>query len=161
MKHVHACNIIHRDLKMTNILMNKKRHIKICDFGIAKQTDLSTYASLTHGIGTLPFMAPELFDENAKYNEKVDVYSFGVVMHFVVTKGKIPTFNPKERYEELQLPNTINNLSQSIIKQCWSTDPEKRPSFEEIIELTVSNNFMLIDGIENNIPQLKAHLGLK
>lgn len=59
------------------------------------------------------------------------------------------------------MPNIINKLSKSIIKKCWSSNPSKHPSFEEIIELTVRNNFMLIDDIEDNIPQLKEHLGLE
>ena len=161
MKHVHSKNIIHRDLKMANILINLKKHVKICDFGIAKGIDLETYTSLTHGVGTLAFMAPEIFDENIKYNEKVDVYSFGVILFFILTKGKMPKFLKKEKYESLSLPNSINELSCSIIKRCWSLSPEERPSFEEILNLTVSNNFMLIDGIEDEIPQLKKHLGLE
>lgn len=123
--------------------------------------DLTTYTSLTKGIGTLPFMAPELFIKDFKYTEKVDLYSFGVVMYFIVTKGGLPDFNPKVGYENIKLPNTINKLSQSIIKRCWSSEPEKRPSFEEILNLIVKNNFKLIDGIESKIPQLKEHLELK
>ena len=161
MNHIHKCNIIHRDLKMSNILINLKKHVKICDFGIARSMDLTTYTSLTKGIGTLPFMAPELFIKDFKYTEKVDLYSFGVVMYFIVTKGKLPEFNLKVGYENIKLPNTINKLSQSIIKKCWSSEPEKRPSFEEILNLIVKNNFKLIDGIESKIPQLKAHLELK
>lgn len=161
MKYVHMNKIIHRDLKMKNILINKNRHVKICDFGIAKVVDLTTYTSTKEGCGTLPFMAPELFDPNIKSTEKVDVYSFGVVMHFIVTQGQMPQFRIHESYEKLELPETINALSQSIIKRCWSTDPNNRPSFDEIINLIVQNNFSLIDGIEDKIPKLKNFLGLK
>lgn len=59
------------------------------------------------------------------------------------------------------MPNIINKLSKSIIKKFWSSNPSKLSSFEEIIELTVRNNFMLINDIEDNIPQLKEHLGLE
>lgn len=160
MKYVHANNIIHRDLKMRNILVNSERHAKVCDFGIAKQIDPTTFTSMSTRSGTPAFMAPELFKDDSKYTEKVDVYSFGVVMYFAVTKGQLPKSNP-QNYESFKLPNSINQLSQSIIKRCWSSVPENRPSFEEIMNLITSNDFKLIDGIESEIPKIKNHLGLK
>lgn len=60
MKYVHAKKIIHRDLKMNNILINSKKHVNICDFGISKVMDETTMTSMTHGIGTIMFMAPEI-----------------------------------------------------------------------------------------------------
>lgn len=160
MRFVHDHNIIHRDLKMKNILVNIKKHIKICDFGISKIMDLTTLTSMTHGIGTLAFMAPEIFNTENKYDEKVDVYSFGVVMYYILTKGLYPEFKGTGQYKSLLLPQSINELSQSIIKRCWSILPEERPSFNEILYMIVNNNFMLIDGIENQLPKLKEHLGL-
>ncbi|KAK8839670.1 hypothetical protein M9Y10_032043 [Tritrichomonas musculus] len=160
MKYVHDNKIIHRDLKMSNILINLKKHVKICDFGIAKAIDLTTYTSMTHGIGTLRFIAPELLIENYKYNEKVDVYSFGVIMYFIVTKGEMPPLK-LSGYESVKLPETINSLSQEIIKSCWSKEPDNRPSFDEILQTIIKNNFMVIDGIQSKIPQIKEHLGIE
>ena len=145
---------------MANILIILKKHVKICDFGIARQLDLSTFTSMTHEVGTIHFMAPELFNHDCQYNEKVDLYSFGVVMYFIVTKGQMPKYNPTECYETVTLPKTINKLSGSIIKKCWSKEPDLRPSFKEILELIVRKNFMLFDGIESKIPQIKEHLNL-
>lgn len=159
MKYVHAHKIIHRDLKMSNIIVNLQKHVKICDFGIAKSIDLTTLTSMTHGVGTLLFMAPELLNEGSKYNEKVDIYSFGVIMYFVITKGELPKYN-KEGYESFKISKKVNNLSQKIIKACWSTDPDQRPSFDMILQEIVKNNFMLINGIESKITQLKEHLGI-
>ena len=73
MEYVHKLNIIHRDLKPENILLDSKKHVKICDFGIASIIDLETQRrtqTRTYGIGTLGFMAPELYD-NKPYNQKV------------------------------------------------------------------------------------------
>lgn len=159
MKYIHEKKIIHRDLKMANILINLKNHVKICDFGISRSIDMTT---LTHGIGTIAFMAPELFDDNEKYDEKVDVYSFGVVMYFILTKGQRPKFKGTGGYEKLDIPSSINELSKSIIKSCWSNRPKERPSFNDIIKLIVENDFNLIDGIENSESKaaLLKHLGL-
>lgn len=161
MNYIHDHKIIHRDLKMSNILVNIQKHVKICDFGISREVRISTLSSITHNVGTFAFMAPEMFKEDEKYDEKVDIYSFAVVMYFVLTKGQMPKFTGTGGYETLTLPNTINQLSQSIIEKCWSNSPTNRPSFDIIIKKIVKNNFMLIDGIEGEIPKLKEHLGLK
>ena len=135
MKYVHDKNFMHRDLKVSNILLDDNKNVKICDFGLANSTN--TDFSLTNGIGTFRFMAPELLYEN-RYNEKVDVYSFGVIMYFLL----------------------INNLSETIIRRCWSYLPEERPSFGDLVNEIVRNNFLLINGIESDIRQIRIHLGL-
>ena len=108
MKYVHEMNIIHRDLKMKNILITSKKHVKICDFGISKKMDLTTFTSNTHNIGTIPFMAPEIFNDDVDYDQKVDVYAFGVIMYFICTKGDLPKFTGTGNYESLSFPHTIN-----------------------------------------------------
>ena len=160
MKYLHENNVIHRDLKMANILINIEKHVKICDFGISKVINLTTLTSLTHNVGTIAFMAPELFNQDQKYDEKVDVYSFGVVMYFTIT-GEMPPFLGTGRYLKVKLSDSINKLSQSIIKKCWSKIPQERPSFNDILKKITDHNFMLIDGIEKEIPKLMGHLGLK
>ena len=157
MKYVHENKIIHRDLKMKNILVNKDKHIRICDFGISKSIDITTLTSMTHGIGTFAFMAPEIINPKAKYDEKVDIYSFGVILYFILTKGELPTFTGIGEYVKLDLPNKINQLSQSIIKKCWATLPNERPSFTDILQTMKNNNYLLIDGIEKKIPFLKNY----
>ena len=78
MRYIHKRNFMHRDLKPLNILLSKNLHVRISDFGLAKEEDLSV--SQSKGVGTLRFMAPELFEENdddgIAYTNKVDVYSF-------------------------------------------------------------------------------------
>ena len=157
-KYIHKKKIIHCDLKMRNILINTQNQVKICDFGISKCIDLTTLTSITHDVGTLAFMTPEMFNENIIYNEKVDVYAFGVVVYFILTKGSIPKFTGIGCYLSLPLPNCINKLTHRIIKKGWSKSPEDRPSFRYLLDLIVKNNFLLIDGIENEIFNLKEQL---
>lgn len=122
--------------------------------------DLTTYTELTKNIGTFVFMTPEIFDESTQYNEKVDVYSFGVVMYYIVTKGEMPLFRKDKSYESLKFPKTLNSVSKNIIKQCWSNNPDRRPSFEDILNKIIKSNFLLIDRIQSQILELKEHLDL-
>ncbi|KAK8893024.1 hypothetical protein M9Y10_030281 [Tritrichomonas musculus] len=159
MKYVHENHIIHRDLKLENILINFTKHVKISDFGISALVDSYTQTSYTSGIGTGIFMAPELFHKKSQYDYKVDVYSFGVILFFVLTKGQLPEGIPGNLCQAFILPS-VNTLGANIIKRCWSLSPKERPSFDEIIEIIISNNFQIIDGIEEKLPLIKDHLKL-
>ena len=63
-------------MKPTNILIDGL--VKIADFGISKLMTIEE-PTMTRGIGSQKFMAPEIINEEDHYNEKVDVYSFGVL----------------------------------------------------------------------------------
>jgi hypothetical protein len=78
--YTHSFNqpLVHRDLKSRNILLTESHQAKISDFGVARfQSDNGT---MTTGIGTTHWLAPEVLASGGTYNEKCDVYSFGVVM---------------------------------------------------------------------------------
>ncbi|KAK8842381.1 hypothetical protein M9Y10_025963 [Tritrichomonas musculus] len=89
---------------------------------LKKQLDLSTFTSMTHEVGTIAYMAPEFFNYESQYKEKVNLYSFGVEMYFIVTKGQMPKYNPTECFETATLPKT-NCLDQLSKDAC-----QKRPS---------------------------------
>ena len=146
MRYIHSRNFMHRDLKPSNILLSKNNHVRISDFGLAREEDLET--SQSKGVGTLRFMAPELFveeeDGSTKYTNKVDVYSFGITLIYVVTGG-YPRFNMRNAVNGVlpKLSDTIVNWVRDLIQRCLSFEPEKRPSFSEIFELLKLNNFDL------------------
>ena len=104
MRYIHRRNFMHRDLKPLNILLSKNLHVKISDFGLAKEEDVSV--SQSKGVGTLRFMAPELFEESddddnrIKYTNKVDVYSFGITLIFIVN----------DAYPKFSLKNASNGI---------------------------------------------------
>ena len=106
---MHSRNFMHRDLKPLNILLSKNLHVKISDFGLAKDEDISV--SQSKGVGTLRFMAPELFEESDDgiiYTNRVDVYSFGIKLLYIVNDS-YPKFRLKKATNGIlpELPETI------------------------------------------------------
>jgi serine/threonine protein kinase len=83
----HRNSIVHRDLKIENILISKSGDIKIIDFGLSNlfspQDQLKTFC------GSLYFAAPELLQARQYVGPEVDVWSFGIVMYVLVC-GKVP-----------------------------------------------------------------------
>lgn len=145
MSFLHSQNIVHRDLKPENILMDDFLCPKIADFGLSKVINHDIYSlgsSSDPDIkGTSLYIAPEILT-NYEYSEKSDVYAFSMIVYEIMTNekpfkniGNICTIwnkvNSKER-PEFSFP--IPQAYKTLIEKCWSHDPEKRPSFSQIVE---------------------------
>ncbi|GMP37389.1 hypothetical protein CsSME_00009096 [Camellia sinensis var. sinensis] len=88
MNYLHQNNIIHRDLKAANLLMDEHEVVKVADFGVARvkaQTGVMTAET-----GTYRWMAPEVI-EHRPYDHKADIFSFGIVLWELLT-GKVYCF---------------------------------------------------------------------
>ncbi|KAG9646783.1 protein kinase, partial [Aureobasidium melanogenum] len=83
----HRNSIVHRDLKIENILISKTGDIKIIDFGLSNT--FSPKGLLKTFCGSLYFAAPELLQAKAYTGPEVDVWSFGIVLYVLVC-GKVP-----------------------------------------------------------------------
>ncbi len=100
----HEAGIVHRDLKPQNVLISKRDHLKILDFGVAKLKSepsgkLATYDNLTRPgafLGTTYYAAPEQFS-GGEIDQRTDVYSLGVVLYQMLA-GRVPFYadNPLE-----------------------------------------------------------------
>ncbi|KAK9112583.1 hypothetical protein Scep_020102 [Stephania cephalantha] len=139
MNYLHQNNIIHRDLKAANLLMDENEVVKVADFGVARvqaQTGVMTAET-----GTYRWMAPEVI-EHKPYDHKADVFSFGIVLWELLT-GKLPY----EYLTPLQaavgvvqkglrpiIPKHTHPKLTELLERCWQQDPTLRPDFGEIIE---------------------------
>lgn len=83
----HRNNVVHRDLKIENILISQSGNIKIIDFGLSNLYDPVSH--LGTFCGSLYFAAPELLNAKVYTGPEVDVWSFGVVLYVLVC-GKVP-----------------------------------------------------------------------
>ncbi|CAL9096296.1 unnamed protein product [Musa textilis] len=142
MNYLHHCSppIIHRDLKSSNLLVDRNWTVKVGDFGLSRLKH-ETYLTTKSGKGTPQWMAPEVL-RNERSDEKSDVYSYGVILWELVTE-KIPwdNFNSMQviaavgfMNQRLDLPKDLNPQWVSIIESCWHSEPKCRPTFQELIE---------------------------
>jgi serine/threonine-protein kinase len=89
LKHAHDQGIIHRDLKPSNLMLTANGIIKLTDFGIAKDLDVTQLTQANCTVGTAAYMSPEQCKGERNLTHKSDLYSLGILFYELVT-GKKP-----------------------------------------------------------------------
>ena len=128
---LHACNVVHRDLKSKNILLSEDWSCaKIADIGAAAMQN-SGYLTPGAGevVGTLAWAAPEML-MGERCTEKVDIYSFGVLLWELTTglspqRGYVSPPEPSAR-----CPKAVS----ALIADCMNSNPKKRPTAKQVYD---------------------------
>lgn len=97
-KYLHDNWVLHRDLKTSNLLLNNRGELKICDFGLARQYG-SPLKPYTHLVVTLWYRAPELLLGAKQYSTAIDMWSLGCIMAELLSKQ--PLFNGKTEFDQI------------------------------------------------------------
>lgn len=139
MEHLHAMNIVHRDLKTLNILLDEEDDGCVADFGLSGM--MKDNQELAGGVGTPHYTAPEVLS-HARYGPKVDTFSYGLVLWEMLNR-KVPygEMSHMAIYEHVVTrgwrlpiaPETPECLKR-MITRCWSKNPNDRPDFSEIVK---------------------------
>ncbi|KAH7433713.1 hypothetical protein KP509_07G082400 [Ceratopteris richardii] len=79
LKYIHSANVLHRDLKPGNLLINANCDLKICDFGLARTISSPSSNFMTEYVVTRWYRAPELLLNSADYTTAIDVWSVGCI----------------------------------------------------------------------------------
>ncbi|ORX34603.1 hypothetical protein BD324DRAFT_636597 [Kockovaella imperatae] len=133
----HRNSIVHRDLKIENILISKSGNIKIIDFGLsnlyAPHRYLSTFC------GSLYFAAPELLNAKVYTGPEVDVWSFGIVLYVLVC-GKVPfddqsmpALHAKIKRGLVEYPAWLSNECKALLGRMLVTNPLERATLTEVL----------------------------
>ena len=137
-KYLHSKNIVYRDIKPENLLLDNDYNIKLCDYGWA--TYFTPGKFLTVYCGTPEYVSPEVI-KKYPYNEKVDIWGLGVLI-FELVFGYAPfssTFN-EERFNNIKAgkinwPKDLgdeNKDLKDLIEKILRVDPKERISLDEI-----------------------------
>uniref|UniRef100_A0AAY4ED89 non-specific serine/threonine protein kinase n=1 Tax=Denticeps clupeoides TaxID=299321 RepID=A0AAY4ED89_9TELE len=138
---VHYChqkNIVHRDLKAENLLLDADSNIKIADFGFSNEFTLGN--KLDTFCGSPPYAAPELFQGKKYDGPEVDIWSLGVILYTLVS-GSLPFDgqNLKELRERVlrgkyRVPFYMSTDCEGILRKFLVLNPAKRCTLEQIMK---------------------------
>lgn len=146
--YAHAQGFVHRDIKMSNILMGENGRIVLADFGVAKSFvgEASVLTATGYRVGTPTYMSPEQITGNQGLDQRSDVYSFGVMAYTLFT-GRPPFRSDNQAellykvvHETPSSPDTMNpDLPPHIVQavnRVLSKDPARR--FSSVFEFVTA-----------------------
>ena len=143
LQHAHDNGVVHRDIKLSNLMVTKQGVLKLTDFGIAKDLDGTLLTGANCAIGTAAYMSPEQCRGESTITGKSDLYSLGVVLFELLT-GKRP-FRGNNAVElflhhvqtKPERPSRINleipKFLDTLILHLLEKDPDDRPPSASVV----------------------------
>ena len=143
LQHAHDNGVVHRDIKLSNLMVTKQGVLKLTDFGIAKDLDGTLLTGANCAIGTAAYMSPEQCRGESTVTGKSDLYSLGIVLFELLT-GKRP-FRGNNAVElflhhvqtKPERPSRINleipKFLDTLILHLLEKDPDDRPPSASVV----------------------------
>ncbi|KAJ5079459.1 serine/threonine-protein kinase gin4-related [Anaeramoeba ignava] len=136
LEYCHAHLVVHRDLKLENLLLNQKGQLKIGDFGMARL--MKSNSLLETSCGSPHYASPEVIEGKRYDGTKSDVWSCGVIL-FTLLTGRLPFHDnnvvqlfKKVRTRQFMLPKNLSKDQVDLICRMLTIDPDRRISIPEI-----------------------------
>uniref|UniRef100_A0A672JHX0 Serine/threonine kinase 33 n=1 Tax=Salarias fasciatus TaxID=181472 RepID=A0A672JHX0_SALFA len=172
--YLHKKDIVHRDLKLENILVRNsldeddgKINIKVTDFGLSVKTGgVGIENRMTEACGTLIYMAPEVMSDRS-YSQCCDVWSMGVVMYMLLC-GK-PPFVAKTKSALLEIIkknelkftqaiwDTVSDAAKNVLICLLKVDPPYRMSASQLLENPWITGDTDVPAVPSNVLEMMQH----
>jgi len=133
-------NIVQRDLKARNVLVDAALNAKVSDFGLSRVMQETGGDGNLTACGTPAWTAPEIVRMEA-YTDKVDVYSFGIILWELITRqepyggkrGVQIAYAAAEQGTRPPIPSFIPESYSKLMQECWADKADDRPTFDDIL----------------------------
>ena len=138
-EYLHKRNIIHRDIKLSNVLLSEKMEVRLCDFGLAIDNGIEYQKNIC---GTPNYIAPELLNHKngLKYSFEVDIWAFAVLL-YTLFFNKTPFEEKAKGKTKYNIQNIIYTFpkevpickeAKDLISSILVKNPNERPKIDEI-----------------------------
>lgn len=140
LNYLHEMNIIHRDIKGANVLVDDKGHIKISDFGISKKIETELHSNRVSLQGSVFWMAPEVVKQKP-YTFKADIWSLGcLIVEMFTGTHPFPEFTQMQAIFRIgnsgspAIPGNASDTAREFLTSTFAVDPDKRPSAADLLQ---------------------------
>ncbi|XP_046383078.1 PAS domain-containing serine/threonine-protein kinase isoform X2 [Ischnura elegans] len=155
-KYLHSLQILHRDIKDENIILNEAFQVKLIDFGSA--TFSSPRRLFSNFYGTVEYCSPEVLAGNKYAGPELEMWSMGVTL-YVLCFGENPFFDVEETLKaELNPPYTVSEGLQALLESMLEKDPIKRCTVDQLVNNPwLNQNVDISQYVFSEVVQCKPH----
>lgn len=142
LKYLHHAEVIHRDIKPKNVLIDSGNNVRLADFGLSRKLEEGSTV-FTMKAGTRGWEAVETLDPsgNSGYKKSSDVQVAGMLVYYILSDGKHPfdVNNSKDRETNIKegtysLDGVCDIVAQDLIKRMININPTQRPTIDEVLQ---------------------------
>ena len=137
LRYIHKKKIVHRDIKLDNILIDLTNTVKICDFGVSRK--ISNGDIMYEHCGTPAYIAPEIFQNKGYEGYLCDIWSAGVTLYYMLSGSQPFRANSIKELEKIVVQGKFDEIEEvskdanDLINEMLQVDPKKRISIDKIL----------------------------